>query len=114
MICLQAVRPLAMIIIQSRGVPFPHSFPVYLVLLFFTHPVNLLFEELHLLRIIITNLILLPLLVLATLLHALLEDIKAAEVLHVLQLVIYVGLTVFFARTTEVMQGEVFKTGTVK
>ena len=84
MICLQAVRPFAMIIIQSRGVSFPNSFPVYLVLFFFTHPVNLFFKELHLLRIIITNFILLPLLVLAALLHALLEDIKATEVLHVL------------------------------
>lgn len=113
MTILWAVSPLTVIIIQPRCVSLPHSFAVHLVLLFFTHAVYLLFEKLHLLRIIISYLILLPLLVLAALLYALLEDVETAEVLHVLHLVINVGLTVIFTWTTEVVEGEIFETGTI-
>lgn len=62
------------------------------------HPHDLLFEELHLIAVALTNLVLLPLFVLATLLAPLAVYAEASDILQGLQLVVEVHLRVLLVR----------------
>lgn len=91
-------------------------------LFFLTHAHDLLLEELHLVKVTVTNLVLLPLFVLAALLAALAVHAVARDVLQGLKLVVEVHFSVLLVATADWLvrvalthgkQVEVFKAGAI-
>ena len=107
----QPISIIMMVIIaHPKCVPLCHRLSLHLILLFLPHSMDLFLQELHLLKVAVPYLVLLPFLVLAALLYALSINVEAVEVLHHLQLVVEVDLAVVLAAGAEPWVGEVLDT----
>lgn len=86
--------PGMVVMTDAIRVPLRNRLALHLVFFLLAHAMYLFLEEAHLVGVPVPYLILLPLLVLAALLDFPAEYVEAVEVLHRLQLVVEVKLTV--------------------
>ena len=98
-----------MMMTYTVGVPLGDSLPLYLILFLLPHPLYLLLQELHLIRISFPYLISLPFLVLPSFLGPLPVDVEAVDVLSMLELIVKVKLAVVLFASGAVGEGEVFE-----
>lgn len=106
------VVPMVMMVADAISVSLAHGLPLNLVLLLFAHPLYLLLQELHLIGIAVSYLILLPLFVFSPLLDSPPVDVETVEILHQLKLVVEVQLA--FLACSCVTVGQVLEAGTVE
>ena len=98
---------LALIVLRSPGycevrISFGHSFPMNLIFFFFAHSLKLLFQELKLVSISITNSINLPFFWFLTFFHFSPVDVETEFFLHILHFVIEVEISILFLRRRKI------------
>jgi len=102
-----------MILTRAERISLGNSLPLHLILFFLAHSMNLLLKELQLFSITFAYLILLPFLVFPAFLEAASVYVEAGQVLHQLQLVVEVKVSVGLPTRALMMQGQVLETCTV-
>jgi len=102
-----------MILTRAKRISLRDSLPLHLILFLLPHSMNLLLKELQLFSITFAYLILLPFLVFPAFLEAASVYVEAGQVLHQLQLVVEVKVSVGLPTRALMVQGQVLETGTV-